>query len=346
MDMDKIDFEAHFFTQEHLKALAENKGYPRIVAPDNELERRIWHTPDVGQPYGPALFRALGEMGGSRLSRMDACGVKTQVLSVSAPSIDQLDPEVGTPLARKTNDFLFSVIERYPDRFKGYAVLAPMAPEAAADELERAVKELGFVGWNTHSNIAGSYLDEKRFLPVLARAEELNVPVYIHPTVPAIPQLGTYGFAMAGAAFGFGMEVCVAVMRLIFSGLFDRHPRLQCILGHLGEGLPFIKKRMDWAYVRPFDPAARPGILKKPSEYLKSNVYVTTSGNYFKPAFLCAREALGIDRILLGTDFPYEDPEECVRFIEGLGLPEGDRDRIYRSNASALGIAIQESGRK
>jgi len=130
------------------------------------------------------------------------------------------------------------------------------------------------------------------------------------------------------------------MMRLIYSGIFDRLPRLQFILGHLGEGLPFIMKRMDWAYVRPFDPAARPEISKRPSEYLRSNVYITTSGNYFEPAFACAKEAMGIDRILLGTDYPYEDSEECIRFIEDQALTDYEKEKIYSGNATRLGIRI------
>ncbi len=336
--MRKIDFEAHFFTREHLKALAENEHYPKLVHAEDEEKRRIWHTPDVAQPYGNPLLDALSDTGWKRIAKMDACGVNIQILSVSAPSIDQLEPEIGTELARQANNTLFEVIREHPDRFKGYAVLAPKAPEEAADELERAVKELGFVGWNTHSNLAGAYLDEERFLPIFARAEKLQVPIYLHPTVPAMPQIRTYGFAIAGAAFGFGMEAAMTAMRLIYSGLFDRHPRLQFILGHLGEGLPFIIKRIDWAYVRPFDPAARPKIEKRPSEYLRSNFYVSTSGNYFEPAFVCAREAMGVDKILLGTDYPYEDSEECIRFIESLALSRDQKEMIYCGNASRLGI--------
>jgi predicted TIM-barrel fold metal-dependent hydrolase len=338
--MKKIDFEAHFFTREQLKALAENELYPKLVHAEDATKRRLWHTPDVGQPYGNPLLDALSETGEKRLAKMDACGIDVQILSVSAPSVDQLDPGIGTKLAREANNTLYKIIRRYPGRFKGYAVLAPKAPEEAADELERAVKELGFVGWNTHSNIAGAYLDEKRFLPIFARAEKLGIPIYLHPTVPAIPQIRTYGFAIAGAAFGFGVEVSMTIMRLIYSGLFDRHPRLQFILGHLGEGLPFIMKRIDWAYVRPFDPAARPKISKKPGEYIRGNVYVSTSGNYFEPAFMCTREAMGVDRILLGTDYPYEDSEECIRFIESLPLSGDEKEKIYHGNASRLGIRV------
>jgi predicted TIM-barrel fold metal-dependent hydrolase len=338
--MKRIDFEAHFFIPKHLQALRDNDGYPRLVEGDGEKGRRLWHTPDVGQPYGDPLINALTEVGDARLEKMDACGIDVQVLSVSAPSIDQLDPKIGVALAREANNALSEIIRKYPGRFMGYAVLAPKAPAEAADELERAVKELGFIGWNTHSNIAGSYLDEERYLPIFERAEKLGVPIYLHPTVPTMPQVRTYGFAIAGAPFGFGMETSMCVMRLIYSGLFDRFPGLKILLGHLGEGFPFLLKRIDWAYVRPFDPAARPMISKRPSEYLKDNVFVTTSGNYYEPAFMCAREAMGIDRILLGTDYPYEDSDECIQFIERLPISPEEKDRIYFGNAAQLGITV------
>ena len=220
----------------------------------------------------------------------------------------------------------------------GYAALAPKAPEEAADELERAVKELGFIGWNTHSNYGDSYLDDERYNVILERAEKLNAPIYLHPTVPAVSQVRGYGFALAGAPFGFGMETAMAMMRLIMGGVFDRYPGLKIILGHLGETLPFLLKRIDWAYVKPFDPSLRPSLSKKPSEFFKSNVFVTTSGNYYEPAFKCTLEALGIERILLGTDYPYEDIKECMDFLQNLPITEKEKEKIYGINLRQLGI--------
>jgi predicted TIM-barrel fold metal-dependent hydrolase len=338
--MKKIDFEAHFFSRGHLKALADNPEYPSIADFDDVAKRRLWHTRDVPQPYGDPLLNSLSDMAGKRIAVMDECGIDVQILSVSAPSIDQFDPGVGVHLAVESNNELAGVIKRHDGRFLGYAVLAPKAPEAAADELERAVTELGFVGWNTHSNIGGAYLDEERFLPIFSKAEQLDIPIYLHPTIPAFSQARTYGFPLAGPALGFGMEVCLTMLRLIYSGLFDRHPRLKIILGHLGEGLPFIMERIDWAYVRPFAPELRPKNEKRPSDYLRKNVWVTTSGNYYKPAFMCTAEAFGLDRILLGTDYPYEESRECIEFIEGLPLSDSEREKIYYRNAGQLGIAV------
>lgn len=334
--MKKIDFEAHFYTPDYMKALAENKGHPRFVENRESKVHRLWYAADTGQPFADSLLQRLLDLGEGRIRTMDACGIDIQILSLSAPGIEQLDPQVGTVLARKSNDHLAEMIQRHPDRFMGYAALAPKDPEAAARELERAVRQLGFKGWNTHSNYGDSYLDDPRYLPILETAERLGVPIYLHPTVPAITQTRGYGFALAGAGFGFGLETALCMMRLIYSGVFDRFPLLKVILGHLGEGLAFVFKRIDWAYVRPLDPSARPDLAKKPSEYLGNNVWVTTSGNYYEPAFQCTCQAMGVERILLGTDFPYEDPEECMGFIHGLSLSAEEKEMIYHLNARAV----------
>jgi predicted TIM-barrel fold metal-dependent hydrolase len=127
---------------------------------------------------------------------------------------------------------------------------------------------------------------------------------------------------------------------MIYSGIFDEFPRLAVILGHLGEGLPFLIERVDWAYLRPFDPTLRPKISKRPSDYLRSNVFVTTSGNYYEPAFRCTYEALGIDRILLGTDYPYEETDDCMSFLQRINLSDKEKDKIYSLNAKQLGITF------
>ena len=303
--MKRIDFEAHFYTREYVDTLYRQKGYPRFGVDEATKGRRLWYNAEVWQPFADFLLDALLDPGEGRVARMDKCGIDVQILSLSAPGVEQLDPAVGAVVARNANDLLHELVGKYPERIMGYATLAPKYPPRAADELERCVKELGFRGWNTHSNYGDSYLDDKRYLPILDRAAKLGVPVYLHPTVPAVTQTRGYGFALAGAPFGFGMETALCMMRLIYSGVFDLYPNLKVILGHLGEGLPFIFKRVDWAYVRPFDPVARPKLLKKPGEYLKENVFVATSGNCFKPAFMCTYEALGVENILLGTDYPY-----------------------------------------
>jgi predicted TIM-barrel fold metal-dependent hydrolase len=342
MIMKKIDFEAHFATQEWVTKMSENKGYPRYIRDNKTNARRIEWGDGAIEPIGDILLNKLLDLGEGRLKTMDANGIDMQALTLTIPGVEQLEPSIGTPLARKTNDALAEAIKRYPDRFLGFAALAPQSPEEAADELERAVTTLDLKGWKTHSNYGENYLDDKKYWPIFERAAKLDVPVYLHPSYPSVPQLKTsYGWALSGAPFGFGIETAMSMMRLVLSGIFDKYPNLKIILGHLGEALPFLLARMDYPYVIPwFDRSTIPPLEKKPSDYFRNNVFVTTSGNYYKPAFMCTYEAMGIDRILLGTDYPYEDPKVCMGFLEGLSLSQEDKDKIYCRNAMQVGITI------
>ncbi len=339
--MKKIDLEAHFATKEWIDALLQNKGYPRLVEDKAAQTRRMYFTSEAFEPFTDVLLGNLLDVGEKRLKAMDAAGVGMQVLTLTAPGVESLDPQLGEPLAKSANNALAEIIRKYPERFSGYAALAPKRPEQAARELERAVKELGLKGWKTHSNYGDSYIDEKVYWPILAKAEELDVPIYLHPTATIIPQLRAYGFALAGTAFGFGVETAMAMMRLVLGGVFDAFPKLRVILGHLGEGLPFILQRIDFPFTRPHfkkDPGFLPALKKRPSDYLKNNMFVTTSGNYLQPAFICTKDAMGIDRVLLGTDYPYEDSGECMRFLESVPLSKTDREKVYSLNAKQLGI--------
>ena len=337
--MKRIDLEAHFTTKEIVQALYGRKDYPRYADDPGTKNRRLWYTADTGEPIGDPLLNKLLDLEENRLKNMDAAGIDVQCLSLTTPGVERLDAPTGAALARSSNDLLAKAVRKHPGRFVGFATLAPQDPKGAADELERAVKDHGFKGWKTNSNYGDSYLDEKKYWPILEKAEKLNAFIFLHPTVPAIPQLRTYGYALGGPPFGFGIETAICMMRLIHSGVFDKYPGLKVILGHLGEVLPFLMTRIDFVYERPWiDPATRPNLLKRPSDYLRENVYVTTSGNYFKGAFLCTYEALGIDRILLSVDYPYEDADACIRFIEGLPISQGEREKIYYQNAQRIGI--------
>jgi predicted TIM-barrel fold metal-dependent hydrolase len=339
--MKKIDFEAHFVTKEYVETMIGNKGYPRYGEDPKTKKRRLCYTPDVAEPLGDPLLHKILDHGEGRLKAMDAVGIDVQVLSLTSPGVEQFDPAMGTPLAKRTNDYLAGWVDKFPDRFVGYAALAPNDPQAAARELERAVKTLGFKGWKTHSNYGGTYIDEKKYWPILETAEKLDVPIFLHPAVPAISQLRTYGFALGGAPFGFGVETAITMMRLVHSGVFDQYPGLKIILGHLGEGLPFLLKRMDFPFDRPWvDPEARGIIKKRPSEYFRQNVFMTTSGNYLEAAFMCTYHTMGIGRMLLSTDYPYEDSDECMKFLESLPLSKEDRERLYFGNAAQLGVSI------
>jgi uncharacterized protein len=339
--MKTIDLENHFITQEWVDALLANPGYPRLTHDEAGDAWRLYYQADAFEPFG--VRPRLLDVGEGRLAAMDAAGIDFAVLSLTAPGCEQLDATVGPAVAKAANDTLAAAVAAHPDRYAGYAALYPKDAETAAAELERCVTELGFKGWKTHSNFGDSFLDERRYWPVLAKAEELGVPVYLHPAAPMIPQLRTYGLALAGAAFGFGIETATVMVRLILSGALDAFPRLQIILGHYGEALPFSLQRIDHPFTRPYikaDGAAVPDLKHPPSYYLRHNVWVSTSGNYLPAAFTCTKEALGLERIVLGTDHPYEDMDECMGFLAGLSLTPDERDMLYRRNAAALGLAL------
>ena len=341
--MKKIDIENHFATQAYVDALYQNEGYPRFVDDPETGERHVYHSPHYWQPFGDALVDRLVDLDDVRIAAMDAAGIDVAVLSHTAPAPEQLEPRLATAVARDANNRLAEAIDRHPDRYLGFATLGPREPDEAVQELERAVKELGFRGWNTHSNFGDSYLDEKRYWPILAKAEELEVPIYLHPTFPIISQLTDYGLALAGPSFGFGVETSMVMMRLILSGVFDAFPKLKVILGHYGEALPFLLKRVDRSFLQyhvPKGSGSMPEIQKRPSEYLLGNMLVTTSGNYLDAAFECTKAAIGIERILLGTDYPYEATEEISEFLDGLNMSPEEEVMLYEKNAGRLRLAI------
>ncbi|MCL5736590.1 MAG: amidohydrolase family protein [Actinobacteria bacterium] len=339
--MKKIDFEVHFATQGWVDALTDNPDYPRLARDPASGNRRLYYQADAAEPYPDALLAKLLDIGKGRIMAMDEAGVDVAVLSLTAPGVEQLDAAAGPAVARQANDALAEAIARYPTRFRGYAALYPKDADSASAELERCVKELGFRGWKTHCNYGDSYLDEKRYWPVLAKCAELDVPIYLHPTVPMIKEFWTYGLALAGPAFGFGVETSLAMMRLVLSGVFDEYPNLKVVLGHYGEGLPFILDRIDFAANFPHvtgDTGAFVPLKKKPSEYLRGNMWVSTSCNYLPGAFACSWNDLGSTHVVFGSDYPYGNMTECLAFLKGRGLSESAEELLYEKNAADLGI--------
>lgn len=336
----KIDLENHFATELWMDALRNNEGYPRV-----EADKGLGYHPDSWLPMGATgaqdRLLAPAEL---RIAAMDEAGIDFAVLSLTAPGVEQFPLEVGQSVARDANDRLAATIARHPQRLGGFASLAVKDPEEAVRELERSVKELGFTGWETHSNFGDSYLDEKVYWPILAKSEELGVPIYLHPTVPSIPELRSFGITLSGSNFGFGTDVMFVMLRMIARGVFDAFPNLKVILGHLGEGLPFLLDRVDgghkagWA--KP-NPDIGPGSAHRNSYYLLHNMWVTTSGNYLPAAFYCTRDSIGIGKILLGTDYPYERMGEAVEFLDALDLSEDDRAKVSSGNAGALSFGTK-----
>ena len=334
----KIDLENHFASESWVRALKENDFYPTL-ADDPVATYRLRPVPRVEVPF--RLLDTLLDLGQGRIDLLDEAGIDVAVLSLAAPGTEPLPPAVGTRVARETNNVLAAAVALFPDRYQGFATLATKDVDGAAKELERCVKELGFRGWNTHSNFGDSFLDEKRFWPLLAKAEELDVPIYLHPTYPIVSQFATYGLAVAGPSFGFGAETAMVVMRMIVAGVFDAFPKLKIILGHYGEGLPFMLDRVNRPYLQghvAVDATVAPELKRMPGDYLRDNVICSTSGNYSNEAFACTRAALGTERMVLGTDYPFEDMGACMMFLQKQLIGPAEKDQLYWVTAAALGM--------
>lgn len=331
-----IDLEAHYCTQEYIEYLCSRREMPREDLDGNIV--RLWYSDELCSPRSLNLEARLLDLGEARLKDMDAVGIDTQVISLASPSIQLFEASEGIAWARQVNDKLSKVVKKYPDRFIGLASVAPQSPDEAADEIERAITELGLKGVVIQSHARNEYLDDKKYWVIFERAEKLGAPIYLHPAIPSTAILkpyADYGLPLAGPVLGFAADLTLHIMRLIYSGLFDRYPKLKIILGHLGEGLPFWLQRLDFYWLKKWV-QERPTIEKKPSEYLKTNFTITTSGMFFQPAFICSYLALGADRIAFAVDYPYEDTEEALQFMKEAPICDSDKEKICHLNAERL----------
>jgi len=290
-----------------------------------------------------ASVTALGrqfDLGTERLRIMDETGISMQVVSLGSPGVQVFERDQATDLARRSNDELAAAIRANPSRLAGLAAIAPQNSDAAARELDRAVRELDLKGVLINSHTKGEYLDEPKFQPILAKLDERAVPLYLHPRTPAPQMLGPFTRypGLAGATFGFNVETSLHALRLILSGVFDDFPNLTVILGHMGEGLPFWIDRIDnrTAFLQT-GPGTRPRELRKrPSDYLRENFYVTTSGMDFEPALLLAHRVVGPERIPFAIDYPMEDGHHPIKVLDEAPISDADKTLIYQTNAERV----------
>jgi len=268
---------------------------------------------------------------------MDASGIAKQLVFLTAPGVQVFDAATAVSLSKDLNEQLSQEIKKHPDRYAGLAAIAPQDPRAAAKELERAVKTLGLKGAVINSHTQGEYLDDPKFWEIFESAEALKVPLYLHPNTPPPAMIDPFlARGLDGAIYGFAVETGLHMLRIIVGGLFDRYPRLKIVLGHLGEGLPFWLFRLDFmhrAMVASQRYEGAKALKRKPSEYLKENVWVTTSGMQWQPAILFALSVLGPDRVLYAMDYPYQFVPEEVRVTDELPISEADRQKLYHANA-------------
>jgi 2,3-dihydroxybenzoate decarboxylase len=282
--------------------------------------------------YKQAVTR-LSDFGGMRLEVMDRGGIARAVLGISGPGV-QIERDAATAVrrARESNDFLAREIAKRPDRYSGFAHLALQDAVAAADELERTMRDLGFVGAMINGHTNGQYLDHPSLHPFWERAEALGALIYLHPADPvaAMPVLeGTRGLKRAG--WEWGVETGSHALRLVYSGHFDRFPKAKLALGHLGETLPYLLWRLDGR-------AKFYGVTlaRRPSDYIRDNIVVTISGMFSAEPLKCAIGALGAHRIMFATDYPFEPLDEASAFIDEVALPEDVRAGICSGNARRL----------
>jgi len=326
--MKLITLEEHYAHMAISKAGAENF---------KELSPHFFEAFAPGMPYSPKPG-TLFDLGEGRLADMDANNITMQILSNT--SAQTADASQAVEACRIANDDLAKAIEMHPDRFAGFAALPTAVPEACAEELKRAVNELGFVGAQISGRTNNKFLDDECYEPLLAMAEELNVPIYLHPGVPPVEvQKACYqgglnpivSTRMATCGWGWHLETGTHMLHMVLSGTFDKFPKLQLILGHWGEVLPFFFDRIDTAF-----PKEITGLKKKPSEYLRENMYITPSGMFTKELLELCVKMVGVDRILYSVDYPYVPNEGASEFLENAPISLEDKEKIAHGNAERL----------
>ncbi|MGC1277763.1 MAG: amidohydrolase family protein [Xanthobacteraceae bacterium] len=309
---------------------------PVIAIEEHYWDEELAKTYTGGEAGRPGeQFNRLHDFDALRIKEMDEAGIDIQVISHGAPSTQNLPAETAAALTRRVNDRLHKIVAGNP-RFAAFAALPTAVPEAAADELERTVK-LGFKGAMLHGLANGAFLDHKRFWPIYARAEALDVPIYLHPSLPNADVMRVYyedyvkDFpTVARPAWGYTVETATLAIRLVLSGVFDKHPKLKIILGHLGETLPFLVWRIDQALARP----GQKSISFR--DIFCGNFYITTSGNFSNPALLCCVMEMGIDHILFAVDWPFVMNQPATQWMEGVPLCDEDKAKILSGNAKRL----------
>jgi predicted TIM-barrel fold metal-dependent hydrolase len=287
---------------------------------------------------GEKIVEQLRDVGDGRVAEMDAAGIDMQVLSLNSPGVEQAEPEVQLRTAVESNDFLAEAVNKHPKRFAAFAALPVAVPDKAAEELERRVRS-GFKGTLINGHARGRYLDDKFFSPILERAQALNVPIYLHPTPPpkAVLEASYGGFSpqvgamLATGGWGWHIETAVHLIRMIIGGVFDRHPRLQVVIGHLGEGIPFMLPRLNRNLPKELTKLERPV-----AAYLRENVHYTFGGFNFPATFLNLLLEVGVSRIMFSVDHPYGSMAEARAFLQQIPVSEADREAIAHGNAEKL----------
>jgi 2,3-dihydroxybenzoate decarboxylase len=285
------------------------------------------------------LVERLGDISERRIADMDASGIDIQILSLTSPGVQVFDAATASSLATETNDQLAEAIRRYPTRFAGLAAVAPQDPRGATKEMDRAVRRLGMKGVIVNSHTRGEMLDDPKFWEIFEAAESLNVPIYIHPQAPPPAMIAPYvERGLEGALWGFGAETGLHVLAIIRSGALDRFPRLRLVVGHLGEAIPFWLYRLDYMN-KTARPAIRTGaasLARRISDYMRENVFITTSGMAWAPAITFVQSVLGVDRVMYAMDYPYQFEQYEVDATDDVAISDEDKKKLFQTNAESV----------
>ena len=291
-------------------------------------------------PRARDLYERIQDIDARRIADMDATGIDMQILSLTCPGVQLFEAPEARALAISSNDQLAETIRRHPTRFDGLAAFAPQDPAAAAREIERAVTKLHLKGAIVNSHTQGEYLDDEKFWDIFAAVEALGVPLYLHPNTPSPQMVQPFlSRCLDAAVYGFSVETGLHALRLIVGGVFDRFPRLQVVLGHLGEGLPFWPYRIDFMHGGIVRSNRSPGVKplqKKPSEYLRDNFHFTTSGMPWEPSISLVQRLYGHDRVMYAMDYPYQYVKEEVDAMDNLPLTPEQKRLFFQTNAEKL----------
>ena len=282
----------------------------------------------------------MTEVGPQRIAHMDASGIDMQILSLTGPGVQVMNRDEAVGFSTFANDWVAEKVAANPARFAALAACAPQDPAAAAKEIERAVTKLGMKGVIINSHTHGEYLDDEKFWPIFEAAEALDVPIYIHPQGPSKGLIGPLlERGLDGAIYGFSVEVGMHTLRIIVSGAFDRFPKLQVMIGHVGESLPFTLYRIDYmhsASVKSGRYSVMPQLKKKPSDYFRENIYCTNSGVAWAPPIRFMQEVMGPERVLYAQDYPYQYLVEEVAAMDEMQMSDEAKKMFFQTNAERI----------
>jgi predicted TIM-barrel fold metal-dependent hydrolase len=342
-DYQRIACEEHWTTREILTAQIKLLDTPWATEQPYVagMVRTLVQAPkDLG--LGAGIQDLLLDLGEGRIRNMDGLGIHKQVLLLTAPGVQIFDADTGTGLAQSANDVLAQAVRNHPDRLAGLAVVAPQDPKRAVRELERGMTRLGLHGMIVNSHINGEYLDERKYWPLLEAAAELEAPIYIHPTPPPAQMGRAYAWrGLEGGLGGFAHDVWLHTMGIITSGAMDEFPKLKIVLGHLGEAMPLhmyrfdeTQNNMERAGLRGIPEGTK--LKRRISDYMRDNVFVTTSGGMWGPGIKFVQEVLGVDHVLYAMDYPYRMSANHVAPVDALSVSADIKKKLFQTNAEQL----------